>query len=193
MELTISEAAHLIGKSNRQIRYLIKNGKLPAHKRGGQWFVKRSELPLTQAQAMAAERKLSRARDVVEEALGPPLAVVENEAVDRRRRFSVQRQPAFRFALPAYRTAVSLVGAEHPAALAMRRALFLITEGWHEFQPQHKVTPLRQARSCLCEALTELLLVDEAQQEVAALSETIELQVIPALGGMLRYSEKGRR
>jgi excisionase family DNA binding protein len=193
MELTIAEAAQLLGKSYRQVRYMIKNQRLSARKVGGQWLIDRTNLPLTEGQARAAEHKLERARQVVEESLGVPLAVAEKEAIERRRRYGVAIQPAFRLAMPVYRKAVEMLGDQHRAGLAIREALFLITEGWHEFRPEQKVEPLRQARIRLCQALTELLLIDDGDPEIKRLAETIELQVLPSLGGMLRHAEKRDR
>ncbi len=190
MELTITEAAHLLGRNTRQIRYMIKSGKLKAQKRAGKWSIDRDELPLSDEQASATTRKLEQAKVIVEEALGAPLAVAEEEAMARRRRYAIAQQPAFRLALPAYREALTLLGGDHAAAVALRQALFLITEGWHEFQARHKIPILRQARQHLCQALTELLLIDDGNPETVALAETIELRILPSLGGMLRHAEK---
>jgi excisionase family DNA binding protein len=193
MELTIAEAAQLLGKSDRQVRYMIRKQSLQARKVAGQWRIDRDSLPMSEGQARASEHKLGRARRVVEESLGTTLAVADKEAMERRRRYRVAVQPAFQLALPVYREAVGILGAEHDAALALRQALFLITEGWHEFRPAQKIEPLRKARVCLCHALTELLLADEESTEISRLCETIELQVLPSLGGLLRHAEKGDR
>jgi excisionase family DNA binding protein len=193
MDLSITEAAHLLGKSHRQVRYMIKNGSLKARKAGRQWLIDRDDLPLSEGQVRASRHKLQRARQVVEESLGSALAVADKEVMARRRRYSVSQQPAFSLALPAYQKAVALLGDEHPAALAIREALCLITEGWHEFRPEQKIEPLRQARIHLCRALTELLVIDDCKPEISELVETIELQVLPSLGGLLRHAEKRGR
>ncbi len=50
MQLTLQEAAVRLGKSVRQVRYLINSGQISAQKLGGRWFVQSSDLPLSQGQ-----------------------------------------------------------------------------------------------------------------------------------------------
>ena len=49
--LTASEAAAAVGVTDSAIRKWIRNGRLPAVKRGGRWLVNRNDL---HAQALAA-------------------------------------------------------------------------------------------------------------------------------------------
>jgi excisionase family DNA binding protein len=44
--LSLAEAATVLGKSERQVRYMINNGRLKAVKIGGSWVVESSDLPL---------------------------------------------------------------------------------------------------------------------------------------------------
>jgi len=46
MELTTQEAAEELGVGIRQIQTLIKQGRLPATKRGRDWFIKKEDLEL---------------------------------------------------------------------------------------------------------------------------------------------------
>jgi hypothetical protein len=46
MLLSLPEAARRLGKSERQVRYLIRNGQVPAQKTGGRWMVDSESLPL---------------------------------------------------------------------------------------------------------------------------------------------------
>ena len=46
MELTTNEAAEKLGVGIRQIQTLIKNNRLPAIKRGRDWFIKEEDLEL---------------------------------------------------------------------------------------------------------------------------------------------------
>ncbi len=39
MQLTLQQAAASLGKTRRQIQYLIQQGRLPAKKVGGRWYV----------------------------------------------------------------------------------------------------------------------------------------------------------
>ena len=45
MQLSIQQAAERLGKSVRQVRYLIQTGSLPAHKSGGRWLIAVADLP----------------------------------------------------------------------------------------------------------------------------------------------------
>ena len=38
MKLSLTDASHLLGKTPRQVRYLIKENKIPALKVGGRWL-----------------------------------------------------------------------------------------------------------------------------------------------------------
>ena len=57
MDLSLAEVARLLGKSERQVRYLIVQGKLPARKVGRKWSVRRQDLPLSDGQKKAAAQK----------------------------------------------------------------------------------------------------------------------------------------
>jgi excisionase family DNA binding protein len=46
--------AELLGKSLRQVRYLIQQGELPAHRDGRVWRVRDEDLPLTDARRAAS-------------------------------------------------------------------------------------------------------------------------------------------
>ena len=50
MELSLSEVATVLGKSERQVRYLIKTERLKASKQGGRWSIHSEDLPLTAEQ-----------------------------------------------------------------------------------------------------------------------------------------------
>lgn len=46
MELTTTEAAEKLGVGLRQVQSLIKQGRLPAVKRGRDWFIDENDLEL---------------------------------------------------------------------------------------------------------------------------------------------------
>ena len=64
MELTVRDAARILGKSERQVRYLIQTGRLSANKRDGQWKISRDDLPRSKGQQRAERHKAERASDV---------------------------------------------------------------------------------------------------------------------------------
>jgi excisionase family DNA binding protein len=55
MWLSLQQAAERLGKSVRQIRYLIQTGALPATKSGGRWRIAAGDLPLSAPQKAAVE------------------------------------------------------------------------------------------------------------------------------------------
>lgn len=67
-DLTLMEVAQELGRSLEQVRRYAREGKLPAHKLGMQWFVKRRDLKAfklggkrsNQAEVLARARALSQ-------------------------------------------------------------------------------------------------------------------------------------
>jgi excisionase family DNA binding protein len=57
MQLSLQQAAERLGKSVRQVRYLIQTGALPAQKSGGRWLIAAADLPLSEGQRAALERR----------------------------------------------------------------------------------------------------------------------------------------
>ena len=69
MQLTIQQAARRLGKSERQVRYMLQQGKLAAEKQGGVWMIDSATLPASGGQQRSAERKQQRLRAAVDEAV----------------------------------------------------------------------------------------------------------------------------
>ena len=104
MDLSLPEAAALLGQSLHQVRYLIRTARLPAKKVGGQWRVRREDLPRGVAQAQAAERKVERLREAVDDALALPPNKV---------RYSLRDMKAFAVARPSRRPLITAGGHAH--------------------------------------------------------------------------------
>ena len=51
MQLTLEQAATSLGKSKRQVLYMIQNGRLPAQKLAGRWWIESQHLPLSEGPA----------------------------------------------------------------------------------------------------------------------------------------------
>ncbi len=60
MKLSLSQAAECLGKTRRQIRYMIQQGHLDARKEGGRWVVDSEHLPLSDAQQQSRARQANR-------------------------------------------------------------------------------------------------------------------------------------
>ncbi|MCK6504091.1 helix-turn-helix domain-containing protein [Myxococcota bacterium] len=69
MELTVREAATLLGRSPRAVRAQAARGELPAVKRGRQWLIVSEGVPLTPTQRRAVQARADSVRAVVEAAL----------------------------------------------------------------------------------------------------------------------------
>ncbi len=176
VDLSLSEAARLLGKSERQLRYLISNGRIKARKVGRQWSLRRSDLPLSDGQEKAVEQKEARS-------LGLELA-----ASSGNRQLSVRRIRACQVGLPLYRELRDAVGAEHPAVALLHEALMLLACGYYEFHGREKSAYYRRAREQASRAgMTLMLDGEESRQELV---ERFEAQLLPAIGGLVRRAEQ---
>ncbi len=184
MNLSIKQAADRLGKTERQIRYLIQTDRLPARKEGGRWQIAAGDLPLSDGQQRAQVRKQAALRTAVETALELP---------ERgRRRYSVQDLKAFQISRPVYDRCVEQLGQDHPASLAVRQVLDHLTRGCHRYESADKAAAYRQARDAASLAVTELLLSDDPG-DAAALAGVIEQELMAALAGLLRRLERRQR
>lgn len=183
MQLTLEEAATKLGKSVRQVRYLVKEGRLSAKKVAGRWFVELADAPKTPGQTVVQQRKQDRLRAVVEDAL-------ELKPSDAQR-YSVMDLKAFQLGLPLYRQACELLGEQHRAALALRQALEHLARGCHRYDKDEKIAAYRTARDEASLAVCELLIAGDA---ASSLVMPIEQELMAALAGLLRRLDRiGKR
>jgi len=184
MLLTIEEAAARLGKSVRQVRYLIETNSLPAEKSGKRWVIDSENLPLSEGQQRAVDRKERQLRAAVEEGLGL------SDSEERKPRYSVRDLKAFQIALPIQRRAVEHLGGDHPATLALHQVLEYLARGCHRFEHSDKAEAYRQARDAASFAVCELVLC--GSKEADELIVTIEQELMAALAGLLRRLERRR-
>lgn len=185
MKLTLAQAAEKLGKSVRQVRYMIRTGRLKANKDGGRWAVDAADLPLTEGQDRARSRHKSRLRDAVEDALDL------NEGDSKRERYSMTDLRAFKVARPALERAAELLDEGHPACRALRTTLDLLAVGCHRFLAEDKREAYSQARDNASLAACALHLCQ--QPEARDLAATVEQDLLPAVAGLLRRLDRGRR
>lgn len=178
MDLTILQAAQVLGKSPRQIRTMIQNGEITAARRGRMFFIDQATLPLSGGQAAAVERRALRAQEVVEEVFEP---------LSRRRRYSLRDLKAVKIGLPLYQEVVRELDAAHPAAAALRKVLAHLGRGCHRYRGPDKVDEYLAARDAASEAAVELALVGGALAE--RLLDTLEQDLLAALVGLIRRAE----
>lgn len=185
MKLSLNEAAVRLGKTRRQIRYLIQKGELEAEKVGGHWFFDSKTLPLSEGQKQASERKQRQLRAAVEEALD-----IESQQ-GQKRRYSVKDMKAFQIALASYREITQVLGADHSAVLALRQSLEYLSLGCHRFERSSKVDAYRVARDKASLAICELVL--QSGKETDTMIDALEQDLMPAFAGLLRRIDKSQR
>ncbi len=183
MDLSLTETARLLGKSDRQVRYLIRNGKLTARKESGRWLVRREDLQLSAGQERATEHKRERAARLAEEILRPP-------AGDPKKKYSICDLRAYREGSAIYLELEAAGGADHAATTLMRESLMLLACGYHEFQAEAKAGFYARARQEASRATMALLLDDEEAHRERV--ERLETAFLPALGGLIHHAEKRR-
>jgi excisionase family DNA binding protein len=180
MQLSIQQTASILGKTRRQLLYMIEQGKLPAKKVGGRWVVERDDLRLEPEQQQRASQKETRLKDVIEEALTP----------GKERRYTLRDLKAVQLAIPVYQQLVALGSAGEQAGAHMRLCLENLALGCYRYDRQEKTLAYRAARDAASLAAMELLLRDNAPK---SLLETIEQELMPAFAGLLRRSERRAR
>lgn len=184
MELSIQQAADRLGKTPRQIDYMIRTGRLKAKKNGGRWSIASEEPPLSQGRQQSAARKQDQLRASVEQAL-------DIEPDTPAKCYSIRDLKAFQIALPLHRQAVSALGAEHPATQSLKRVLEHLTYGCHRFERSDKADAYRTARDQASLAVCELVLAESeaADQRI----HEIEQDLMAAMAGLIRRVDRRRR
>ena len=185
MQLTLEQAATRLGKSKRQVLYMIQQGHLPAQKLAGRWWIESQHLPLSDGQQHSYDRKQRQLRAAVEEALD-----IEPETA-RPRRYSVRDLKAFQITLPLQRQAQAEFGADHPATQCLKRVLEQLTRGCHRYERSDKAEAYRAARDQASLAVCELVLTESAAAD--QLIHALEQDLMAALAGLMRRVDRRRR
>lgn len=183
MDLSLTQAAQRLGKTRRQVEYLIKTGRLAAHKQGGRWVVADADLPLSPGQRQAQARKAAGLRAVAEEVL--------DTVAPTKPRYSMRDLKAFREALAALRACEASVAAGHPAIGLLRQSLDNLAVGCHRFDRRGKAEAYGEARDRASLAACALLV--QASPEAEAVVERIEQALIPAIAGLMRRTDRASR
>ena len=195
MLLTIQQAADTLGKTARQVRYLIQQGKLDASKLGGQWLIDSGQLPRSSKQQRAAERKQRMLADAVEDALELPPA-------SARRRYSVRDLRAFKIAAPLFADVAAALGEDHVVARELRLSLDALASGCHRYDSPDKASAYRTARDHASRAACELALMAQNQgpseteddkSPAERWLDCIEQELMAAMAGLLRRLQRPRR
>lgn len=187
MRLSLKEAATKLGKSTRQVRYMVQKGQLEASKAEGRWFIELDRLPLSTKQQASKERKRAKLKETVEAVLGV------DQSEPRQRRYSVRDLKAFQIAVPIYGEIEKQLGKDHPATSSLRDVLLQLSRGCHRFEQSEKALAYREARDSASKAVCELLLSAHQDCPLQAIAEEIEQELMPAFAGLLRRVDRKRR
>ncbi len=181
MKLTLEQAAEQLGKSRRQVRYLIQSGQLTANKDGHRWYVDSEDMPRSPGQRQADRRKREQLAEVVDESLALP--------TERgRQRYSVRDLRAFQVCLSIYHDTGAAFGAEHDARQALRQVLEHLARGCHRYGNHNKAAEYSKARDVASDAACALAIEDT--QIASGLLDRVEQDLMAALAGLLRRMER---
>jgi hypothetical protein len=188
MKLSLAQTATVLGKSERQVRYLIKLGRLQASKATGTWEIDEADLPLTAEQRTGIGERVEVARQAFEKAVEPAVRATESTAT-----YSVTKLAAFTGGEAVYRELRDQFPAD-PAVPLLFAALEHLTRGCHAFHADEKRRHFREARGLAAAALTHLLLGGQASDGTRrALAERLEQAVLPKISGLIAACEKRAR
>ncbi|MEM9291022.1 MAG: helix-turn-helix domain-containing protein [Acidobacteriota bacterium] len=193
MELSVREAATLMGRSQRTVRAQLARGELPGVKRNGRWRIQRRHLPLTEAQRQALQAKADDVRATVENALPPREA---RRAGDRTR--SIADLDAFRLGAEVL-TSLRAAGPEDLSTELRERtcrtlegSLLSLAEASLHFDRRAKQEALGRCRSQLAHTVG-LLLLDTSGEPAAGWIQSLEEGMAPAVAGFARWIDRLER
>lgn len=197
MNLSLSEAAIVLGQTERQVRYLIKTGRLVAKKEhGGRWVIASESLPLSEGQRQAMAERAATARQAVEKAIAPvekaANVTTEETASSEKRHYSVNDFQVFQIGATLLREIGVALGKENAAALQLFTSLARMTRGCHAFQPEEKAARFAEARELAADAVSHLLLEGEESAR-RGLADRLEQTYIPKLAALVVSQEKRTR
>jgi excisionase family DNA binding protein len=194
MNLSVKEAAALLGKSPRTIRHQAQLGLLPASRIGNRWVFDREALIATEPAAVADRaEEAQRLRAHVNAAVDAVTPSAPKEGGDVRGFYSIRDVGAFKTA------SATLAAIEHAddrrldrTAVALRQCLHRLADGFHQFQPPLKIERLLAARAACCAAIAELLHVAThgPMPEALGWADALERDALGSLRGLLRRAEK---
>ena len=182
MKVTLVEAARLLGKSPRQLRYMLKQGEVKGEKSEGRWVFDDADLPRSPAQEQARQRKAAELEAAVGEALESTLRK------PRGRGYSVTDLVAFRTGAAACREAARRMGDEHRATVAMRASVVALGQGCHRFHHREKNEAYSRAREEAAAAVA--LLHIDGGDAARTLADEVEANYLTSLVGLLRRPER---
>ncbi len=183
MDLSVREAATLLGRSPRTLRGQLARGEIPGRKRGGRWVIPRHELPLNERQRRVLQERGDAMRTALEDAL--PAAARRN-----RTGHSVADLETFRLGLALWRDLRAAPTAPRAALDQIHEALIALCRGKHAYERSTKAALFRETRDRLAACVARLLLDGGGADTTWA--ARIEGELLPSLAGLIRWAEERR-
>ncbi len=185
MQLSLTEAATLLGRTERQIRSMIEDGRIVATKSRGKWQIDRDSLALITAQGDSPEVGMEDEELDFDEIESPPMAG------DRRKTWSVTDLDAFRLGVEILHDLRSI---EAPRALELLdQCLEVLGCGCHDFNPRSKRVRFAEARDAAARAAVRLIADGDGDALHESLARRIETDLIPRLGGLVASQDRRTR
>lgn len=182
MLLSLTQTAQLLGKTRRQVEYLIRQGRLKAQKTDGRWRIDEADLPLSPGQRQAVRRRADALRDSA-------LDILDRDAP--RPAYSMTDLKAFQAAAALRHDAGTDLAPEHPGLSRLHAAIEHLAVGCHRFERADKAQAYHAARDALALAACALHLDPTAAHQT--LAQRIETEVIPAVSGLVRRCRAHKR
>jgi len=174
MKLTLGQAATALGKTRRQLVYLIEQGRLPAEKVGGRWYLDSVVLERDPATARRLDIKNAMLKDAVEDALLPS---------GKQRHYSLKDIKAFQIAHPLYQGLRQRSGAPDLATAHLHECLRQLAQGCHRYGRAEKTRAYQAARDAASLAVLELMLLQD--RDLEGTIDALEQDLMPAIAGLL--------
>lgn len=189
MDLTVREAATLLGVPTRTLRGQLARGDMPGKRRGGRWVLCAQDLPLNEAQRRQLAARADAVRATVEEALPSRLAPTRGSAGRSVLDCAVYR--TLRGVIDGIRAAPDQAGLQ-PALDALRASVLDLSDAIAHFDADIKRELLLRARSGIGRAVGLLLLAADnpPPEPFAGWILGLEQGALPALSGLLRWVER---
>lgn len=217
MEISIKDAAELLGKSERTVRHMAQTGRLPARRIGSRWLINQDDLlarkaagvgndsddPADNEPELDADSELDSADldDSHESPRRPtrqPVTVNFSQPLPPGVVTSVRELDSFHIAtdilaeLGELRRAVKDGPLLRDAETHLREFLQLLTDGCHADLHTRR-DRFREAQSKACAALTDLVHfnVKQAEPDLGPLGERLERELIGSLRLLLGETQRG--
>ncbi|MCA9545900.1 MAG: helix-turn-helix domain-containing protein [Myxococcales bacterium] len=172
MILSVAEAAAVLDLTPRTLRARLARGTLKGEKRGGQWVIRLADLPTTEAHRRQLSDRADQVRATVENTLGV--------------RVPQQHTTVDNAAFAALLALIRALPVDMSERERLCEALCLVAEGHHAYASRAKVAAWVAARRTLSHAVARLYLVAPVPEP---LLHALEGEVLPRLGGLIRWAE----